>query len=336
MRKFKVDENDPTTYVISMLDGLKYTRITYKHTRKYGMELSEYKKKFGLSSTDLIADNMKNVFGFTLEKSIDLYGGDEGKRRWKEYCDKQAYSNTFEYKKQKHGFTETQFKQYNLNRATTYDNLVKRYGEELGSSKWKEYCKRQSYVGCSLDYFIEKYGEIDGVTMYENVCKSKAINLENFIKKYGKIDGEKRYYSWLQDRTPYFSKISQELFDKLNHFFQNNNVYFASKEPFGEYFIYDNETSRPYFYDYVDTTLKKCIEFNGDDFHGNPVKYSANDTPNFYDRNLTCDEIWKFDQYKISCLKKLRNIDTMVVWESDYKKDSEDVFNKCINFLTND
>ena len=49
MRKIQVNNDDPTTYVISELDGKKYTRITYKHTRRFGIELDEYKSKYNLS-----------------------------------------------------------------------------------------------------------------------------------------------------------------------------------------------------------------------------------------------------------------------------------------------
>lgn len=34
MEKIVIDENDPNTYVISKLDGKKYTRITHTHLRK--------------------------------------------------------------------------------------------------------------------------------------------------------------------------------------------------------------------------------------------------------------------------------------------------------------
>ena len=64
----------------------------------------------------------------TLEKLIITYGINEGKIRWEIYKQKQAYTNSFEYKNKKYGMTEEQFKNYNKNRSSTLELMCKRYG----------------------------------------------------------------------------------------------------------------------------------------------------------------------------------------------------------------
>lgn len=333
VNKTKVDESNPDTYIISKLDGKKYTRITYKHTRRFGMELNEYKIKYGYSNRDLCSTQVWNSLGFTKQKSIELYGKIEGLKKWDSYRKKQAETNTFKYKNEKYGMSEHEFKQYNLNRAVTVDNMINRYGEELGIKKWKEYCKLQSYVGTSLGYFIDKYGDDIGKLEYDRVCKDKAITLENMIRVHGVTEGHRRYNSWMQDRPNNYSKVSELLFDDIYKNYKDNNVYYPAIREGKEYCVYNTEKGVVYFYDYVDLSLRKCIEFNGDIFHGNPLLYGPMDTPNFRNRTQTCSDMWKYDAEKITWLKKSRGIETLVVWEKDYKENPDMVYKRCLEFL---
>lgn len=334
MGKYKIDERDPTTFVISKLNGEKYTRITHKHTKRYGLSLDEYKERYNLSNVDLISEQVYEMLGFTKEKSINLYGRGIGVQRWEDYCKKQAKTNTFEYKKEKHGMSEDDFKKYNLSRSVTKDNLINRHGLDIGTLKWNNYCERQAHAGCSVEYFIEKYGDIKGVEVYKQLCKRKASTLDNFIIKYGVIEGTKRYNSRMEEMKPFYSQISQELFQKLDDIvWSTRDIYYAVNDN-GEYGVYDDLNKQYYFYDYVNTYSKKCIEFHGDMFHGNPKIYSESDTPNVFNRSITCREMWEHDKVKIDCLKRLRGIDTLVVWESEYRNDMDGQYMKCVEFLS--
>lgn len=55
-------------------------------------------------------------------------------------------------------------------------------GDELGEQKWKEYCDKHSKIA-SKEYFIDKYGEENGLKIYHD---SRAITKNGMIKKYGK------------------------------------------------------------------------------------------------------------------------------------------------------
>ena len=51
------------------------------------------------------------------------------------------------------GMTENEWNDFNAGRAVTRENLVKKHGEEVGEKMWKEYCEKQAYSGCKLQYF---------------------------------------------------------------------------------------------------------------------------------------------------------------------------------------
>lgn len=69
--------------------------------------------------------------GYTLQRCIVMYGEELGRKKWKEYCDKQAYTNSQEYKK----MSDLEFKKYNKSRAITKENMIKKYGAEKGLKK---------------------------------------------------------------------------------------------------------------------------------------------------------------------------------------------------------
>lgn len=51
-------------------------------------------------------------------------------------------------------------------------------GDELGEQKWKEYCDKHSKIA-SKEYFIDKYGEENGLKIYHD---SRAITKNGMIK----------------------------------------------------------------------------------------------------------------------------------------------------------
>lgn len=335
MKKFAIDSNNPATYVVSKLNGQKYIRITGKHTRRFGMSIDDYCRTFKVNRRMLVCDDLRRSLSWTKLRAIEMYGEIEGVKRWDEYCRKQAESNTFQYKREKHGMTIDEFKNYNKLRACTLDNFIKRYGEIDGRLKWQNYCSHQAYAGCSVDYFIEKFGDDVGRSVWRDICDRKANSLDNFIRRYGVGEGTKRYNSYTEDRHIFFSKKSQELFKIIDN--NNTRTFYATKERAGgEYSVYDDIQNKIYFYDFVDVDLKKCIEFNGDYFHGNPSIFSLDDCPNPYIKTLTCGSIWKYDREKLDCIQRLRGFKTMVVWESDYDANKQQIISDCLYFLKNE
>ena len=67
--------------------------------------------------------------------------------------------------------------------------------------------------------------------------------------------------------------------------------------------------------------------------HGNPNKYSWNDYPNPFNKNITAKEIWDKDEDKIRVAKN-NGFDILIIWDSEYRwGDKQVIINKCVDFL---
>ena len=62
----------------------------------------------------------------------------------------------------------------------------------------------------------------------------------------------------------------------------------------------------------------------------NPQIYSA-DSYNKV-KNQTAIEIWNHDKSKLQCANEY-GYDVLVIWESEYIKNKEDVIRRCLEFL---
>lgn len=272
-----------------------------------------------------ITDRTKYFTGPTKEKCIKKHGYEKGLKIWNNYRKRQGYTNTLDYKKLKYNWTEEDFKKFNLSRAVTVDNMIKKYGEEEGLNKWKVYVDRQKLTK-SYDYMIKKYGKEQA----DKINQSKALTIDNYIKKYGEKEGKKKYESRIKKQYSFFSKKSQSFFKEIDETLsQNYTTYYASKNK-----EYGKMTSTGYKkLDYYIKELNLCIEFNGDVFHANPKFFKEYDNPNPFNRNLTAKEIWKNEKLRIDILKEEHNIDTIVVWEYDYDKtlDVKEFINNILN-----
>jgi hypothetical protein len=207
-----------------------------------------------------------STFGVTLENMTRIYGTELGTNKFNEYRKKQSISNTFEYKRDKYGWSEEKFNEFNKSRGITLENMIKKYGDGIGTKKFDEYRSRQAYTN-TLDYFISKYGLNDGTLKYDTICKQKAITLENMIRIYGVEKGPDVYINHKNNNSgfKFYSSISQELFWNLSKKI-DDKCYFG--ENGGEFGI--NSGTRYYFYDFVISKTKKIIEFNGDYWHARP------------------------------------------------------------------
>jgi G:T-mismatch repair DNA endonuclease (very short patch repair protein) len=89
------------------------------------------------------------------------------------------------------------------------------------------------------------------------------------------------------------------------------------------------DNKKQYIYDI--SVGNKIIEYNGDFWHCNPQKYPANYiNPR---TKLSANETWIKDQAKIQFAQN-QGYEVLVIWESEFKKNKEEVLQKCIQFLT--
>jgi hypothetical protein len=200
---------------------------------------------------------------------------------------------------------------------------------------------KDSYT-TNKEYYIKKgFTEIESL---ELVSKRQAtFSLEICIEKYGDDDGNKiwldRQEKWQKSLADNgnikggYSKISQILFNELIKIYDDNeidNIFYWSKNK--EYFI---RTEKSFLlYDFTDLKYKKIIEYNGDQYHGNPDIYNENDLPHPYNKSkgFTAKSLWEKDKIKIDIARN-KGFDVLTIWDSEYKKDKEATIKKCINFL---
>lgn len=161
------------------------------------------------------------------------------------------------------------------------------------------------------------------------INKSRGRTKEQLINKFGieyfnKISiarGKSKKNTFFRR----YSKISNSFFNDL----QKNvvdNLFYGENEKWIRY-----NKNKGF---YVDLLLnKKIIEFNGDFYHANPLKYEADSIINIAKKNiLTAKEIWKKDEFKITTLKKL-GYEILIIWENDITENYQNMLNKCKTFL---
>ncbi len=82
-------------------------------------------------------------------------------------------------------------------------------------------------------------------------------------------------------------------------------------------------------YDVYVQQFNLLIEFNGDYWHMNPIKYSSND---FNDKkNMYAYEIWSRDEIKKNLALK-SGYRFLTIWENDFKKNKQNILNNLKNY----
>ena len=261
--------------------------------------------QFAFNIPQKISQSIKKKYALSEGLFIKKYGEEEGKRRWESYLKKQAETNTYEYKHKMFNMTKDEFHQYNLSRAVTLNNLIKKYGEEEGKRRWESYLEKQK-ITKSREYMINKYGENN----VSKINKSKSVNLDNLIKKYGEEEGKRRWYEYIANRSKPYSQISQECFRKIDKFISSKySSMFYSKNT--EKFIMIDD--RMIFLDYYIPELNICIEFNGDMWHGNPNIYQDHEHCNPFYPYLTAKDLQEKDYFRYKRLEELYGIHTYII-----------------------
>jgi len=158
------DDNCRNNISLSILginyDPIKYERIGSRKeylSKLYKVDISDAKK--------MKYKEPKIKFKCSLEEFQNKYGEEEGKIR---------------YEKRINGIIKNNPKN---KFPCTLENFINRFGIELGTEKYNKRCERISYTS-SMDFFIEKYGEEEGMIVWKNKFKSSNISkTSNVINK---------------------------------------------------------------------------------------------------------------------------------------------------------
>jgi len=209
--------------------------------------------------------------------------------------------------------------------------------EKLKIKKEKTPEKYDGYLPTQLKYWINKTnGDIEESKKLL-IKRQTTFSLEKCIDKYGEKKGlerwEERQKKWKEkvfNKNTYIgrgrSNISEEFFKTIINKFNINKQEVLYGE--NEKIIYDSEYKRAYKYDF--TYNKKIIEFNGDFWHGNPNKFKADEIHKI--KKISIQEIWNYEKRKLDLIKSY-GYKILIIWESDYKKNKEEIIDKCYKFL---
>lgn len=317
-------------------DAVRYARSRMPGTYEY----YRYFKKLSHEESNKSVTLWRETHKCTKELFIKRHGEYVGVQKWNEYVKQQALTNTAQYKKEKYGWTDGDVATYNKSRSITIDNMIKKYGIELGTEKWNSYVEKQRRVGCTLDYFIEKYGNVDGPIKYTRVNMLKSHSYDAYlIQCNGDVDrATEKFQSYWADRFPLTkagwsaSNISQQLFMDISNEISNHTLYYLSLNQ--EWCLLSKAAVR--YLDFFDRSVGKVIEFYGDYWHANPRIYKPDDVIKYPNKiTKAAKDVWAADADKIQFLKKFPYInDILIVWETDYRKNPSLILNECVKFLT--
>ena len=299
------------------IDGIMYYKsCTKKEAKKILQEKikeNQYKnKKHSDKYTEKeLKENSNRCIDFWLKKG---YNEEDAKEKVSTYQKNNAKNHSFKLKND--DFYLKEFKQ-KLKTCIEYW-LKKGYNTDEAKQKLKE---RQTTF--SKEICIEKYGEVEGLKRWQERQDLWLTTMNNKSDEEKALINKKRLHNFSG-----YSKVSQEIFWKLYNRFKNNDIYF--EELNREFILYNTELKKHYKPDYIDFTNKKIIEYNGDYWHCNPKTYESN----YYHKlkKEYAKDIWKYDNIKINYFKKL-GYDVLIIWEKDFKQNSDNIIKQCIEFI---
>jgi hypothetical protein len=271
---------------------------------------------------------------------IVKYGQDVGREKWAVYCDRQAFSNTFEYKREKYGWDIEKFNTYNKSRSVTLDNLIRKHGKGIGKEKFAAYRDKQAKNGNKVEYFIEKLGEQEGVNKYIEICKHKSMNITGFILRHGVATGIEKYYQYVENKklnSGFYSKSSQELFWDIYNSLDYNikqHCNFAELNKEKPIIYKENDVYKFSFIDFTINSplIRLAIEFNGEHVHPrkdvmNEVEWNTWKDPWM---GYSAAEKYEIDVKKEAQIKR-RYKYFYIVWHKEYVNNKIITTQKIIN-----
>ena len=226
----------------------------------------------------------------TLENSIRRFGIELGTIKFYEYCKNQ--SRDLAYYIKTYGEIEGQIL-YSQRYSRKNQYCCKEYWINKGMTEEESIDKLKSIFkgrpNFSLDYCNDKYGSIKGYQVWkarqelwqstlkakpqeeiDDINRRKGCTLENFINRYGEVDGTIKFNNWLKTFQCGCSKASRNFFvpiyKKLRKLgvIEQGEVYFGIKGS-REFKLKYNDGNR--FYDFTIPKLNIIVEFNGIVFH---------------------------------------------------------------------
>lgn len=202
--------------------------------------------------------------------------------------------------------------QSNIVQQSKINTCLNKYGVEYVS-------QLENHQEKCINTCIDKYG----VPYYSQTEEWKNKSTLTLLKNYNVPNA-----AYL---TPVASKQSQDLFWELYKQLseqEKEKSYFAT---LNKEFVLCFE-NKYYKYDFVNSLLKKAIEFNGQKFH--PLSSMKDDEINWcvFHPNKTVKEAREYEKHKYLALEK-RNYKILTIWDFEFKQNKNEIIKKCLEFL---
>lgn len=291
------------------------------------------------------------------------YGKEDGEKRFREFWDSATFATT------KKGFIlrfgeeqgPIEFEKFRINQGynNTLKAFVEKYGKEEGERLYYERNKKKS-VSCSKNTFVSKLLE-QGLSD-EEVQKSildrwSNTSLQSFIKRYGETDGLTKYKDFLEknkksnpvcieyytsrgipekDAFYIISDVQLERAQKINRFSKESldNILPCLETIVEDRLLFKEEEKcikltsdehrisgkRLCFYDFCFENLKLIIEYHGERFHDD-VDYTKTIQMGFDD----FEKSYNLDLFK-KWIAEQRGYDVFIVRSWHLKNDLIDLF----------
>jgi hypothetical protein len=200
-----------------------------------------------------------------------------------------------------------------------------------GYVKWERQMKEK--FGADFRKKLIKDGKWSKPFFTEEARKKIAIKKLNWTEEQKKEIFEKRMETHFLNETKLFgdnndksySLISKECFERLIKRVRKEISDFEGKYADNEHII----GSR--FLDFYNERYGVWIEFHGNYFHANPEIYNENDVIVLGEGvKTTAGEIWQKDEKRIDEIKKNLEIEPIIIWERDYRKDKDYCLRKVV------
>lgn len=233
----------------------------------------------------------------------------------------------------------------NLNKlfSNTEESIKEKYGNDLGSVKWRSYKDIQAETNTfeykakkynmskeefdiynknrssTIENFIERYGEEIGIDKWDAYCERQryTTTIDYFIEKYGEDEGTIKWEKFYTDRieAPCNRSSAQEM------------VVLKQLTELGLDLIHQHKIrkGRTFIYDYANIEKKLLIEYNGNIWHMNPTIYKENSIQPR--TNLLAKDVWERDRKKRKVAEE-NGYSLYVIWEKDWKKNKDKIINE--------
>jgi len=324
-------KKDIEKYIRDKLDLSKSSGI---HTKKYWLLRGWNFDESYAKSKENKQKNCKSVYSrdFWLERinpktntyyTIEEADFERNSRRpiRKEYWIKKGYNESRSIELAEEVKNSNNKKGARKSASSNVRNITSKRRPEYFTARGYSEEEAEKLVSESQKYFskeicIEKYGEEKGLKIWQErqdkwqeVLKSKPpeeiarINRLKLTKGITVSSAEREILAEVKKTDPNLIVIDQLTLSDNNK----------------KQYVYDISAN------------DKIIEYNGDFWHCNPKIYS----PEYVNprTKLTASKKWKLDAEKINFAQS-QGYEVLIVWESEFKENKEEVLSKCIQFLT--